>query len=645
MCGICGTIAYSGESLYEDSPRQMQAMLAALAHRGPDEQGVYETDLAMLGARRLAIRGVHDGAQPILDPETGIVAVCNGEIDNHVELRRWLALRGVEVPQATDVAIIPLLYREMGDAFLDRLVGAFALGLWDPRQERLLLARDRAGERPLFFRAGAGRAVFASELSALVLTLPHSPPLDPEAIADYLQFGSFTAPGTPFAGIEKVGPGEVVVVNASGIHRRQWWRWRQGRKATGAVTPGSFDAIFRQAVSRQTNVETSCGVFLSGGLDSSLVAAVARSVRPTLPLPAFTLRFAADSYDEGPFAEQVAERLGLETHHVWVEPTAFPERLAELVALAGEPLADPAWVPTALLSRRAAEECQVVLVGEGADELFGGYPTYLGARWSDLYSHLPAFARRGIELVVGALPASERKVTLSFLLKRFVDGAGLRGLERHILWTSNWSPNLLERIGIRPSKPMANSSTSGLELLDQLQLHDLETSLAEGLLTKSDRAGTMSSLELRAPFLDRDVMELAAGLTTSQRIHGTVTKAFLKGYAQRYLPRSIVHRRKRGLSVPLAAWLRGPLHDWARDRLASKFLHAAGLESRPLLELLDDHQACKADHARALWTVIVLSQWLEWVASSKGLAEAETARPATMRNVRSPFKAPGLVGA
>jgi asparagine synthase (glutamine-hydrolysing) len=621
MCGICGTISRGGELLYEDSPRQMQAMLAALAHRGPDEQGVYETDLALLGARRLAIRGLDDGAQPMTDPETGIVAVCNGEIDNHIELRRWLASRGVNVPHATDVAIIPLLYREIGDAFLDRLVGAFALSIWDPRRERLLLARDRAGERPLFFRVDAGKAVFASELSALVLTSENPPPLDHAAIIGYLQSGSFTAPGTPFAGIEKVGPGEVVIVDTSGIHRRRWWRWRPGPRKTGQVTPGHFDAIFRQAVSRQTDVETSCGVFLSGGLDSSLVAAVARSVRPTLPLPVFTLRFAAESYDEGPFAEQVAERLGLEIHNVWVEPEDLQTRLAELVALAGEPLADPAWVPTALLSRRTAEDCKVVVVGEGGDELFGGYPTYLGARWSDRYARLPAVVRQGMESLIGALPPSEKKVTLSFLLKRFIAGAGHQGLERHRLWTSNLSPALLERIGVRANTSIVDPPGTAAELLDRLQLHDLETSLAEGLLTKADRAGTMSSLELRAPFLDRDVMELAAGLTASQRINGTVTKSFLKSYARRYLPRSIVHRRKRGLSVPLAAWLRGPLQDWARDRLTSKFLHAAGLESRSLLELLDEHRLRKADHARALWTVIVLSEWLEWVASSSGLTQ------------------------
>jgi asparagine synthase (glutamine-hydrolysing) len=621
MCGICGAVSPAGGPLLAGSPGRIRTMLAALAHRGPDDQGVYETDLAVLGASRLAIRGLDDGRQPMTDPETGVVVVCNGEIDNHRELRSWLAARGVRVPQATDVAILPFLYRELGDAFVERLVGVFAIGLWDPRRDRLLLARDRAGERPLFFRARAGKAVFASELSALVAISPEPPALDPDALAGYLRFGSFASPATPFVGVEKVGPAEIVVIDAAGVHRRRWWRWRTPGQARPAdeqeVTLDRFDERFRQAVSRQTDVEAPSGVFLSGGVDSSLIAAVARSVRPALPLPAFTLRFPVESYDEGPVAESVATHLGLPVRTVWVRAEDLPGQLAELVAMAGEPLADPAWVPTGMLAQRAAEECKVILVGEGGDELFGGYPTYFGAGFGERYARLPGPVRSGFARLVHSLPPSEKKVTLSFLLKRFVAGAGLDGLDRHRLWTSNIPPDLLARLGVRSPVPERLEPALDTELLDRLQLYDLETSLAEGLLTKADRAGAMSSLDLRAPFLDRDVMELAAGLTREQRIHGWVTKAFLKRYARRYLPRSIVDRRKRGLSVPLAGWLRGPLQEWAREKLSCRFFPAAGVNPRAVLELLEEHRLRRADHARALWTLIVLSQWLEWVAAPR----------------------------
>jgi asparagine synthase (glutamine-hydrolysing) len=627
MCGICGVVSRTGEPLPGESPGRVRAMLASLAHRGPDGQGVHETALAVLGARRLAIRGVEDGHQPLIDRETGVVAVCNGEIDNHGELRRWLAARGVRVPQATDVAVLPFLYRQLGDAFVERLVGTFALALWDPRRQRLLLARDRAGERPLFFRARAGQVDFASELAALVATSPDPPDLDLAALEGYLRVGYFASPATPFAGVEKVGPAELVTIDAAGVRRRRWWRWQAPRPAVEErkereeeVTLDRFDERFRRAVSRQTEVETECGVFLSGGVDSSLVAAVARAVRPARTFPAFTLRFPVQSYDEGRFAEAVAAQLRLPLRPVWVRPEDLPDVLPDLVGAAGEPLADPAWVPTAMLARRAAEECKVILVGEGGDELFGGYPTYLGAGWSERYARLPGPLRHGFERLVHALPPSEKKVTLSFLLKRFVAGAGLDGFDRHLLWTSNLSPDLLARLGVRAGAPSRRESapSAGAGLLDLLQLHDLETSLAEGLLTKSDRAGTLSALELRTPFLDRDVMELAAGLAPGQRVDGWVTKPFLKEYARRYLPRSIVDRRKRGLSVPLAGWLRGPLREWARGRLSSRFLLAAGLEPRNVLPLFEEHRLRQGDHARALWALIVLSEWLDWVVAVRG---------------------------
>ncbi|MEA2602627.1 MAG: hypothetical protein QOF89_3619 [Acidobacteriota bacterium] len=616
MCGICGTVSPCGSPLIGDSPGRIRAMLAALAHRGPDEEGLYATESAVMGASRLAIRGLDDGHQPLVDSASGVVAVCNGEIDNHRELRSWLASRGVAVPKATDVAIIPALYHELGDAFVEKLVGAFAIGLWDPRRERLLLARDRAGERPLFFRRRAGRVVFASELCALVATSPEPPALDRDALAGYLRFGSFGAPASPFVGVEKVGPAELVVIDAAGIHRRRYWRWRSLGQAREEVTLDRLDERFRQAVSRQTDVETDCGVFLSGGVDSSLVAAVARAVRPELTLPAFTLRFAVESFDEGTFAEAVATHLGLPTREVWVRPEDFPARLADLISLAGEPLADPAWVPTAMLARRAAEECKVVLAGEGGDELFGGYPTYIGAGLAERYARLPRPVRRRVEALIRALPPSEKKVTLSFLLQRFVAGAELAGLDRHLLWTSNLSPDLLARLGVRSLETRC-PAPDGTELLDLLQRQDLETSLAEGLLTEADRAGMISSLEVRTPFLDRDVMELAAGLTPGQRVHGLKTKVFLKQYAKRYLPRRIVERRKRGLSVPLAAWLRGPLGDWARGRLASGILGMAGIDPLAALDLFEEHRLRRADHARALWTLIVLAEWLGWVAVSR----------------------------
>ena len=611
MCGVCGIVSLAGTVDQRMVGHQVHAMVEAMAHRGPDESGLESTGTAVLGATRLAIRGLQSGKQPIVDRESGVMVVCNGEIDNYHELSRWLESRGRRVELATDIAVIPGLYLELGEAFVERLVGVFATVVWDPRRRSILLARDRAGERPLFFSFRDGAVRFATEVAALASDRTLSLTPDVRSLQSYLQYGCFVAPRTPFTEIEKVAPAEVVTIGAQGILRRRYWRWDIGRTVKRKPSLEEFDRVFREAVRRQSDVDVPYGTFISGGIDSSLITAVVRSVRPDYKLKSYTLRFGEQSYDEGVFAEKAARLLGVEVEPVWVRPESFPAEIAELVGLVGEPLADPAWVPTALLARRAAQDVKVSLVGEGGDELFGGYPTYLGAQAAEYYTRLPRPLRAIIQRTVRSWPPSDKKVTLSFLLKRFVQGAELDGVVRHRLWTSNIPPALLEKLGIPCAEPGV-VDRAGRPLLDLVQQHDLETSLAEGLLTKADRASMRSALELRAPFLDQAVMEFAATLPTQERVRGLTTKAFLKRYALRYLPPSIVHRRKRGLSVPLANWLRGPLLEWAEERLRSDQLAAVGVRNRAAVELLEEHRQRRADHSRALWTLIVLSEWLAW---------------------------------
>ncbi|HXY68364.1 MAG TPA: asparagine synthase (glutamine-hydrolyzing) [Gemmatimonadales bacterium] len=608
---MCGVVRWQGGDDAAVREREVAAMLDALAHRGPDDQGQRSMGAATLGATRLAIRGLASGQQPMVDRASGVVAVCNGEIDNHAELRGWLRSRGREPEQATDIAVIPGLYLELGEACIERLVGAFAIAIWDPRRGRLLLARDRAGERPLFFAADGRQVRFATEIAALAAVPAQPLTADPAALASFLRFGYFRSPASPFGEVRKVGPAELVAVDAGGAVRRRYWRWTIASAPKTPPRVDGFDGVFREAVRRQSEVDVRYGAFLSGGIDSSLVAAVARAERPDYPLKAFTLRFSERSYDEGLFAQRMAARLGVACDAVWVTPEAFPPVLADLVAHAGEPLADPAWVPTALLARRAAEEVKVALVGEGGDELFGGYPTYIGALVSERYARLPSVVKGICRRLIDAWPPSDKKVSISFLLKKFVASADLDGMQRHADWTSNIGAALLARLGVREPVVEQEAWEAG-GLLNAVQRNDLETSLAEGLLTKADRASMNSALELRAPFLDRDVIEYAATLPPSSRVSGLTTKVFLKRYALSYLPRGIVRRRKRGLSVPLSGWLRGPLLEWARARLAAPALATAGVRQDAALALLDEHRARKVDHARALWTLIVLSEWLEW---------------------------------
>ncbi len=617
MCGICGLVIRQGMTDEAAVPLQVTRMVDALMHRGPHDTGIDGDQSARFGMTRLAIRGLNDGKQPIVDADSGVMIACNGEIDNHLELREWLQARGRPVEQSTDVAVIPGLYLELGDAFVERIKGAFAIAIWDPRDKKLILIRDRAGERPLFFSVNDGAVVFASLIAALVTSTSQPFKIGTDAVHAYLQAGFFVSPTTPFTDIQKVSPGEVVTIDANGIQRRRYWRWNpvQTTKQPGSLD--AFDAIFRESVRLQSDVDVDFGLFLSGGLDSSLITAVTRSIRPAATLKAYSLRFSEASYDEGHYAEQVAKQLNVEFVPVWVSPEDFPPTLAKLIRQVGEPLADPAWVPSALLARRAAQDVRVALVGEGADELFGGYPTYFGAGLANRYARLPHSIRALIRRTVERWPGSDKKVTIPFLLKRFIQGDELDFMGRHILWNSCIPPVVLERLGVTPPL-LASSGCLATNMLDRLQQHDLESSLAEGLLTKADRASMKSAVELRAPFLDRQVMAFAATLPEKQRIDKLQTKVFLKHYALRYLPAEIVHRKKRGLSVPLNSWLREPLYPWAQAKLASPLLDSVGVNGEVALDLLQEHRQRKADHARPIWTLIVLSEWLEWLSEERG---------------------------
>ncbi len=613
MCGICGIVNISGERQPESVRLRVNAMLQALSHRGPDDVGLNASECAVLGATRLAIRGGDDGRQPMIDAASGVVAVCNGEIDNHKELRKWLAERGRPVKQATDVAVIPGMYLELGEAFAEKLVGAFAIGIWDPRERRLTLIRDRAGERPLFFTQTGDQIIFATEIASIVSEGKLPVDFDKAALQHYLQFGLFASPASPFSGIQKVPPGGIVQIDARGVRHSTYWRWKNVETPKQKPSLDEFDRIFRESVRRQSEVDVDFAVFLSGGVDSSLVSAVTRSLHPDRRLRAYTLRFEEESFDEGNFAEAVATSLKLEPVTIWVRPNDLPEALSTLIKTVGEPLADPAWLPTALLARRAAQDVPMALVGEGADELFGGYPTYIGAGVAEKFGNLPAWVRGAVRRVVESLPVSEKKMTVSFLLKRFVQGADLGGMTRHELWMSNIAPQILARLGVQPSPSRADDAGNGA-LLDRVQRWDLENFLAEGLLTKADRASMTSALELRAPFLDESVLAFAASLPAADRMRNFSTKIFLKNYALRYLPKSIVHRRKRGLSVPIGRWLRGPLREWAAKKLANGRLEQIGVRTAVAEELFSEHCRLQADHARALWTLVVLSEWLDWAA-------------------------------
>lgn len=625
MCGIGGILNRNTGESSATMELQTDAMLRTMAHRGPNGNATFSSRDIVMAVNRLAIRGVDQQQPPLIEHQDGIVVACNGEIDNHRELRHMLEQSGHVIPQSTDVAVIAPLYLEKGLDFLEHLQGVFAIALWDARNQRLILARDRAGERHLYYATSDNAVYFASELSALVAAQGSSAQLDPASLAHYLRSGYCPSPRSLLEDHRKVRPGEMIVIEPAGTRYVRYWTSPIGIAKQSTPSKDAFDQIFRHAVQRQSDIDVDYGVLLSGGVDSALMTAVARSLRPDKKLSAYCIRFAEASFDEGGHAAQMAAHLGCDFVPVTVSPHDIPDGIRQLVSTTGEPLADPAWLPLALVTRRASQDVRVLLAGEGADELFGGYPTYLGAHLAGRYAQLPAVLRSGIRRLVERLPVSDKKVTVSFLLKRFVRGQELDGLTRHLLWTASISPEWLRRLGVEPPVDFTDHDLGAV--VDALQAYDFGHSLPDALMAKADRGGMCHGVEIRAPFLDQTVIEFAATLPLEARVHGLTTKVFLKDYAQRYLPRSVVTRRKRGLSVPLAQWLRGPLYNWARSRLASRALAGAGIVTEAAQELMTEHCLRSNDHSRAIWTLIVLSEWLEWLARTRATAGDEVHVP------------------
>lgn len=611
MCGIAGILFNNTLSTRHAEALRLRSMLSAMSHRGPDGEAQHATNEVAFGANRLAIRGIDRVQPPLFVHEAGIVVVCNGEIDNHQEIRRSLEAAGHLIEGTSDIAVLAPLYLEKGLAFLEELEGVFALALWDERKRRLILARDRAGERHLYYAAHRDGVVFASELASMMAGSPAPTTLDKLSLSHYLRSGYCPAQWSLLSQHFKVCPGEAIVWEGNSTRHLRYWQPPLGKVAHTIPDATDFDGCFRNAILRQTDIEAHYGVLLSGGLDSSLIAAVTRSVRPRQALNAYCVRFEDSSFDEGGEAENVARQLLCDLTSVTIGPGDIPSTLRTLVRTTGEPLADPAWLPLYAITKRASQDVKMLLSGEGADELFGGYPAYLGAHLATRYDALPTPLRSLLRGIVEAMPVSDKKVSLSFLLKKFVDGRTGDGLARHLLWTANLTPDWINNLGfIYPPDCTAHDPA---RLMDVIQHHDFTHSLPDALLAKADRGGMCHGLEIRAPFLDRAVIEYAATLPISSRIRGVTTKVFLKEYAQGYLPRRTILRRKRGLSVPLGQWLRGPLREWAIGKVTSPLLAEAGINSDAVIQLFNEHAGKRGDHARGLWNLIVLSEWLEWL--------------------------------
>lgn len=607
MCGIYGMVAERGALRY---PEVLDWMGEALRHRGPDGHAVFTHADAVIGTERLRIIDLHERAdQPFAAPGSQVWLECNGEIYNAAEIRA----RYADYPyrSRSDVETILPLYLERGAAAVRELDGMFGLAIWDHRSRTLLLARDRAGEKPLFYARANHEILFASELQCILRHPEVSRELDPVAVAEYLKLGYVPEPRTMFRDVRRVEAGTYKLFTESREETVRYWD-----PASFKIEPISArDAIaetrrlIERAVEKQVMSDVPVGVFISGGMDSSILATLAAKVIGVDKVHTFSAKFAESSFDESGDAAILARRI--RTRHVPVrtDEEALLEALQRVVAGVAEPIADAAILPTFLLARAARERVKVILSGEGADELFGGYPTYLGHKVAPLYDALPQFARAMIRRSVQRVPASAKKVTLEFLLKRFVADAEKPWIERHLSWFgTGLSTAIYKSVQDMPEVPHVADG----DPLAGAMLLDYRSYLRDNLLVKVDRATMLSSVEARAPYLDRDVTKFALSLPPDLRVRRLTTKWVLKKAAEAWLPKDVLYRRKRGLSVPVASWINHGLRAEVDRLLAPEKLRREGLvNERTVSELLAEHREGRANHGKALWAIVMLEYWLE----------------------------------
>jgi asparagine synthase (glutamine-hydrolysing) len=609
VCGICGiATAHGGANL--DALREMSEQLA---HRGPDSGGEHVDDGVALAARRLSIIDLEHGDQPIANEDGTCVVVQNGEIYNYPELRRELQRAGHELRTRCDTEALVHLYEDHGAGFAERLRGMFAVAIWDSRRRRLVLARDRYGIKPLYYRHVGEELRFASEVRAL----PRGE-IDLDALEAFLAFNSIPAPYSIFRDVRKLPAGHVLVWEGGQISLERYARpgpavATELRDGDEAELVEELRARLRDSVRAHLLSDVPVGVLLSGGVDSAALAALAAQETPE-PVHTFTIGFAERSFDERADARRVAERYRTEHHELLVQPD--PELLLRALADAfDEPFADSSALPTYLVSELAAEHVKVALSGEGGDELFGGYYTYAADLMADRLAPFARFARPLVE----ALPASSRKASLDYKAKRFVRAAHLPPLERHHGWKEIFSPDArAELTGRRCAFDPVDvyrarfAETAGAPQLARLQDVDFGVYLADDLLVKTDRASMAHSLEARVPFLDPLVTNLAFALPTRLKVKGLAKKILLRKAVEPLLPREIVHGRKRGFSIPAAAWLRGELEPFARETLSADNLRRQGFfRPEPVARLLDEHVAGREDWSRQLWGLLSFTLWYE----------------------------------
>ncbi|MBM3512300.1 MAG: asparagine synthase (glutamine-hydrolyzing) [Alphaproteobacteria bacterium] len=615
MCGIAGFIGRGGAD-------DIRRMTAKLIHRGPDGEGYFADQHlpVFLGNRRLAVIDPAAGQQPMWDATGDLCVVYNGEIYNHRELRRELEAAGCRFrTDHSDTEVLLHGYKTWDTELFPRLNGMFAVALYDRHRKSLVMARDRFGEKPLFFSVAGGGFVFASELPALLAHPIHrAAQLSNQGVRKFFAHGFFPAHHTPYRDIEKFPAGEVWKVSAvdRSTIRRAYWRFSIEPDAAPPGKPDDWAAELGQRLSRavkgRLDSDVPLGIFLSGGVDSGTVASFAADHRPAASIKTFSIGFREESFDESEFAAAVSRHIGT-THHVETcELESLRDMVPEILADLGEPIGDSSILPTALLSAFARKHVTVALTGDGGDELFAGYDPFRMLKRAAWYQrHVPKPLHAAIKMIAARLPASDDNMSFDFVM-----GRGLKGLAAPpALWNPLWlAPLQPDEISELMKTPVSAEDlyseaidawdhAKSPHLIDRVLEFYTRFYLADGILVKSDRASMRVSLEARTPFLDNEVVDFARRLPWSVKLKGGTNKWILKRAVRTRLPRAIVRRPKKGFGIPLARWLRQmPMPRWGL---------LGDVDDAPLAARWRSHQNRKSDERLALWSWMALAHGLQ----------------------------------
>lgn len=617
MCGIAG-FTHKNRNAPEGL---IQQATMSLVHRGPDQQGFHESDTVSLGAVRLKIIDLGGGNQPIFSEDGDVVIVFNGEIYNHVEVRQDLERLGHTFKTRCDTEVVLEAFREWDVACFSRLRGMFAVALWRQSRRRLVLARDRLGIKPLYLHQRGEDIYFGSELKAIFAHPGVDRRLDLQALGYYLALNYVPTPHTLVRGITKLPPGHWLEWRDGAVRMEPYWQLDFQPLGEWQLPDAmeALDLLMRQSVREHMISDVPLGVWASGGVDSTAVLHYASSFT-SKRLKTFSVSFQGQSFDESRYFRHVAKRYGTDHHEFDLHPTdELPEIITRMAYYSDEPSADAGALPVWFLSEMSRKQVTVALSGEGADELFGGYYTYLADSYARALRGTPVLLRRWALDLLQKMPVSDDKIGLEYKLKRFLAGSLLPAPEAHLFW--NGSCSAAQRAALLGDRSFPAPGT----LFDKLpkQAHsagpvnrflwlDQVNYLPDDILYKCDRMSMAHSLEVRPPFLDHRIVEFAASLPEDFKVRGSKLKFLLKELLKNKVPSAVLKRKKEGFDIPAHAWFRGPLRPLLEETLTPQAIEAAGVFERGVIpRMVSDHMERRQNLGYQLWGLLTLFLWMK----------------------------------